>query len=117
MISFRSARKLNNYLVRAKAYPIERTVGSFKFNKKCCEICKNVNITDSFTSSVTQNTYKINHKFNCDDKCFIYLLACKQCLKQYVGETTDNFCKRWNNHKKKQCQKVFKRRKLYATFV
>ena len=30
--------------------------------------CENVNITDSFTSSVTQNTYKINHKLNCDDK-------------------------------------------------
>ena len=30
MISFRSARKLSSYLVRAKLYPIERTVGSFK---------------------------------------------------------------------------------------
>ena len=43
----RSARKLSSYLVRAKLCPIDRTV-------------ENVNITDSFTSSVTQNTYKIN---------------------------------------------------------
>ena len=28
MISFRSARKLNNYLVRGKIYPIERILGS-----------------------------------------------------------------------------------------
>ena len=27
MISFRSARKLSSYLVRAKLYPLERTVG------------------------------------------------------------------------------------------
>ena len=93
MISFRSARKLSSYLLRAKLYPIERTVGSFKCTKKCCEVCENVNITDSFTSSVTQNTYKINHNLNCDDKCLIYLLTCKQCRKQYVGETTDAFVK------------------------
>ena len=69
MISFRSARKLSRYLVRAKLYPIERTVGSFKCTKRRCEVCENVNITNSFTSSATQNTYKINHKLNCDDKC------------------------------------------------
>ena len=70
---------LSSYLVRAKLYPVERTIGSFKCTKKRCEVCENVNITDSFTSLVTQNTYKINHKVNCDDKCLIYLLTCKQC--------------------------------------
>ena len=33
-ISFRSARKLSTYLVRAKLYPIKQTVGSFKCNEK-----------------------------------------------------------------------------------
>ena len=36
MISFRSSRKLNSYLVRAKLYPTERVVGSFKCNKPRC---------------------------------------------------------------------------------
>ena len=94
VISFRSARKLSSYLVKTKLYPIERTVGSFKCTKKRCEVCEKIHITDSFTSSVTQNTYKINHKLNCDDKCLIYLLSCKQCRKQYVGETVDAFRKR-----------------------
>ena len=75
MISFRSARKLSSYLVRAELYSIDRTDGSFECTKKCCEVCKNIDITDSFTSSVTQNTYKINHKLNCDDKCLIYLFG------------------------------------------
>ena len=30
IISFRSARKLSSYLVRAKVYPTERTIGSYK---------------------------------------------------------------------------------------
>ena len=99
MISFRSARKLSSYLVRAQLYPIHRTAESFKCTKKHCEVCKHVNITDSFTSLVTQNMYKINHNLNCDNKCLIYLLTCKQCQKQYIGETTDAFHKRWNNYK------------------
>ena len=82
MISFRSVSKLSSCLVSAKLYPIERTVGSFKCTKKSCDVCENVNVTHSFTSSVTQNTYKTKHKLNCDDKCLIYLLTCKQCLQQ-----------------------------------
>ena len=34
MISFRSSRKLSNYLVRAKIHPIGRSTGSFKCGKK-----------------------------------------------------------------------------------
>ena len=30
MVSFRSARKLSSYLVRAKLYPLQRKVGSSK---------------------------------------------------------------------------------------
>ena len=36
MVSFRSARKLSSYLVRAKLYPLERKVGSFKYQGKSC---------------------------------------------------------------------------------
>ena len=99
MISYRSVRKLSSYLVRAKLHPVDRTFESFKCTKKRREVCKNINITDSFTSSVNQNTYKINHNLNCDDKCLIYLLTYKEYRKQYVGETTYAFHKSWNNYK------------------
>ena len=36
LISFRSARKLSSYLVRAKLYPIEKAVGSINCTKKHC---------------------------------------------------------------------------------
>ena len=36
MVSFRSPRKINSYLVRAKLYPLDRLVGSTKFGKKWC---------------------------------------------------------------------------------
>ena len=99
MISFRSARKLSSYLVRARLYPIERAVGSFKCNGKRCQTCLNVKETDTFTSTTTGETYKINHQFNCNSKCLVYLLTCKVCLKQYVGQTVEDFRLRWNNYK------------------
>ena len=81
MISFRSVRKLSSYLVRAKLYPIERTVRSFKSNGKRFQTSLNVNETDTFTSTTTGETYKINHQFNCNSKCLVYLLTYKACLK------------------------------------
>ena len=66
MISFRSARKLSSYLVRAKLYPTERTVGSYKCGGKRCEVCINVNETSAFTSTVTGQTYIINHRYDCN---------------------------------------------------
>ena len=88
IVSYRSSRKLSSYLVRAKLYPIDRTVGSKGCGKKRCEVCVNVCETDTFTSTVTGETFKINHKLNCDDKCLIYLFTCECCSKQYVGETS-----------------------------
>ena len=101
MVSFRSSRKISSYLVRAKLYPLERTVGSFKCGNKRCEVCQYITEADTFTSSVTGETFKINHRFDCNSKCLVYLLTCNECKKQYTGQTTDNFRKRWNNYKSK----------------
>ena len=97
MVSFRTSRKLSSYLVRAKLYPLERTVGSRKCSKNRCEVCENVQNSDTFRSSVTSETFTINHPLTCDDKCLVYLFTCKTCSKQYTGETTDQF--KWNNYK------------------
>ena len=48
---------------------------------------------------MTKKPYKINHKFECSEKCLIYLLTCKKSLIQYVGKTVDEFRYRWNNYK------------------
>ena len=91
MITFRSARKLSSYLVRAKLYPLERFAGSCKCYGKRCEVCDNVTETSTFTSIATQNTYKINHQFNCSEKCLVYLLTCNKCFENYVGQAVDEF--------------------------
>ena len=56
MISFRNSRKLSSYLVRAKVYPTERVVWSFKCNKPRCLVFVNVTERNTFTSTVTGKT-------------------------------------------------------------
>ena len=76
----------------AKIYPNERSVGLFKCGKKRCEVCKCVNKIKNFTSSVTQKAFKVNHCFNYDHKCSIYLLMCKKCFRS--GPNLVFFCVR-----------------------
>ena len=74
---------------------------SFKCNGKRCQTCLNVNETDTFTSTTTGKAYKTNHQFNCTSKCLLFLLTCKVFLKQYVGQTVEDFRLRCNNYKSK----------------
>ena len=82
-----------------QVYPLERKVESRGCGKKWCQICLNVTETDSFTITSANKTYKINHLFNCSEKCLVYLLTYRVCLKQYAGQTVDEFRNRWNNCK------------------
>ena len=99
MVSFRDAHKLSSYLVRAKLYPLHHRVGPKKCAKNCCDVYHYVTYTDAVTSTVTWESFKISHHLNCNDRCIIYLLTCKQCKKQYTGETMEDFRYRWSSYK------------------
>ena len=53
MASFRGARRLSRYLLRANLYPLHRKLGSKKRAKNRCEVCDYVIDTDTFTGTVT----------------------------------------------------------------
>ena len=48
MVSFRSSRKINRYLVRATLHPVKMSVGSFSFNE-----------TDNFTVRLQEKLAKL----------------------------------------------------------
>ena len=104
MISFHSARKLINYLVRAKMNPIERNVESKNWGSKPCEVC--INDNETFTGTVREETFLINQNFGWNAKCLVCLLTCPKCKIQYACQTVDLFCSRWNNYKsaEKKCR-------------
>ena len=57
MVSYCNARKLSSYLVRAKLYPLERKSGSYKCGSSRCQVCNNIEETETFSSTVTGGTY------------------------------------------------------------
>ena len=57
MVSFRRARRISSYLVRAKFNPLERCVGSRRCKKRRYEVCTDVKEIDTFCSTVTGKTF------------------------------------------------------------
>ena len=45
----------------------------------------------SFNIATTDRAYKLSHKFACDDKCGVYFHKDMACLKQYIGQTVEEF--------------------------
>ena len=99
IVCYKNVRKIKDYIVRSKSYPVERKVGCQGCGSSRCQACKSISIIEEFTSFTTKKTYSINHSFDCNNKCLIYLLCCKSCGKQHVGNTTDHFRSRWNIYK------------------
>ena len=92
-----------------------------KCNKKRCQVCNFMRQEDKFRSSVAGKTYYVNHVFDCDSEGVIYLITCKKCGLQYVGNTVTSFRLRFNNHKSSMMRYGKGKRgicgqKLYAHF-
>ena len=73
------------YIYIYKLYPLEWKRGSYKRGSSRCQVCNSIKETEIFSSTVTGESYKINHRLCCNDKYLIYLLTCKICAKQYTG--------------------------------
>ena len=80
-------------------YPLKRYVDCGGCGNGRCSVCKKIKVTDTVDSFTIKKSYKINLKFDCNDKCLIYLFSCRTCGKPYMGKTTDPFRYRWNNYK------------------
>ena len=89
--SFRTACNLKSYLLRSKLYPLERKTGLWKCKFQHFLVYKNVRKCDIFSSFVNKESFKINHHFDYNSKCMIYLMLSKVCGKQYVGSIAERF--------------------------
>ena len=99
IVSYGSARKMEDYTERSKIYPTKRIVVCSRYGNPRCQVCKSIQVTNTFLSFATKSAHKFNHNFNCNSNCLIYLLSCKTCGKQYTGKTVDKFTSRCNNYK------------------
>ena len=118
IVSFRQPRSMKVFLVRAKLEPeIQSDMGMFGCGKVRCKMCKFVKTGSIFESTVEKKSFHINPSFDCDSSGVVYLITCKTCAKQYVGSTTMEFRKRFNNHKSSMNRYDKGQRYLWRTFI
>ena len=69
---------------------------------KRCKTCTHVSQGSTFKSTVTHKNYSVvspNLSMTCDSENVIYLITCRKCGIQYVGETGQKLRSRVNNHR------------------
>ena len=101
MLAFKQPPNLRSLLVRAKlatkARPSRVNTGTHQCGKSC-KLCSYINPSKEVKSTVTGEKCKIQGDFNCKTLGVIYLVTCKKCNKQYIGQTFRKFCIRMKEH-------------------
>ena len=62
-------------------------------------MCRHIKIGKEFESSVTGKIYQVKATANCKSRNVVYVIECKRCKKQYVGETENALHIRMNGHR------------------
>ena len=105
MVGYRRLPNMKDQLVSARIKLPEDSNPKYQIPKKnCtkfpCAICRYITKSDKFKSSSTKRTYKTNipYPLNCSYTNLVYLITCKSCKKQYVGETKRSLETRMKEH-------------------
>ena len=73
------------------------------FAKSCenphCHTCESVIECSAVKSNTTKFVFKIRENLTCSSSNIIYLVQCKECDKQYIGQTKRSLRLRTNNHR------------------
>ena len=69
-------------------------------DRAVCTLCPNIIECSSIMSNTTQLIFKLRHELDCDSMNIIYLIHCKECDKQYVGQTKRSLRRRAYEHRK-----------------
>ena len=72
-------------------------------SKHGCRLCYSISTKDHFVSTSTHRIYQseipvVTDSLDCNSSNVIYLITCKKCSLQYVGETAQKLRERFNHH-------------------
>jgi hypothetical protein len=107
ILAYRRPRNLRDMIVRATVPPLltddslPTQHGTFKCDSiSRCVVCRDhIKEADSFTSHTNHTTYKTKGNITCTTSNVIYLLSCRVCGLQYIGETMNTLKKRFYGHR------------------
>ena len=69
--------------------------------KKClnCSVCPFVSVGKTVRSTANNTKIDINTSVSCTTSNVVYLIGCKKCTQQYIGETERTVKERFLEHK------------------
>ena len=102
VFGLRRNKNLSDYLVRASTRTLfadKPTIeGHLCQRSKTCRYCPILNKTGKIISHSTGKTFTSMKNVNCQSSNLIYLIACKSCGIQYVGQTRNRLLTRFQGH-------------------
>ena len=88
LTAHRRPKNLRDTLGQASTSNTNTATGFQPCNTPRCKTCIHTTPSRTFTSSMNNKTYNIRHTLTCNSRNDIYLITCKKCKKQYVGQTS-----------------------------
>ena len=83
---------------RHNAQTYIKITGSHRCTNIQCKACNYITESNIIRSTQNNRTFNITDNITCKTHNIIYLITCKKCSKQYVGETGRSFAHRINQH-------------------
>ena len=79
--------------------PQQNHTGSSRCGRPRCKTCCHIKTGNSFTSAITGEKLYAKVTADCKTSNIVYLIECRICRKQYVGETENPLHIRMNGHR------------------
>ena len=100
VLAFKRPQNLGDTLIHSKmnfSQNSARSVSSYK--RRRCTHCKSINESTAFKSSSTSEVFSLKKDFESTTENVIYLITCKRCNSQHVGQTHQKVSKRMDSHR------------------
>ena len=98
--SKRQPWNLKKLLTRAKFEQTQESPKITKCNRPNCGVCEYL-MTDNEFLFKCGKTFKVKTSMSCDAKNLIYVIKCKGCDEEYIGETGDTLRHRLTVHRQR----------------
>ena len=106
IVGLKRGKNLRDHLVHSKLKPIKHNNPSTSINQekvcksKDCRYCNKLDISGKVISNSTGYRYSIPQRITCRFNNLVYIITCRKCNLQYVGETKQMLQRRLYQHLK-----------------
>ena len=100
LIAYRNSKNLQQMLIRSKLTKNAENGEFTGCGEARCKLCRiHACDTSTFTSNHYNKKFNVKGKVNCKSSNVVYLITCRKCEIQYVGETGRTLKDRMSDHR------------------